>query len=158
MEVRSLPRTRQGSPAAHRWASFFSWVRRHKQPHYSRTMPTPRPEVITPVDHSPNEIESLEELELHLGLAPVAATAAGPADLLSGAQPGLCRKDRQGLERAPLRSRLCHPLPGTPVLPRPLPGPPSRRPGNHRVLDPRQDLSELNDNIVGLIELAAEYH
>jgi predicted Rossmann-fold nucleotide-binding protein len=28
--------------------------------------PTPRPEVITPVDHSPDEVESLEELRLHL--------------------------------------------------------------------------------------------
>ncbi|WP_117215327.1 LOG family protein [Allorhizocola rhizosphaerae] len=29
-------------------------------------MPTPLPEVITPIDHSPDEIESLNELEVHL--------------------------------------------------------------------------------------------
>jgi len=44
-------------------------------------MPTPRPEVITPVDHSPNEIESLEELELHLATASLSGMSLQGVDL-----------------------------------------------------------------------------
>ncbi len=33
---------------------------------HTQTVPTPLPEVITPIDHSPDEIESLNELEVHL--------------------------------------------------------------------------------------------
>jgi predicted Rossmann-fold nucleotide-binding protein len=44
-------------------------------------VPTPRPEVITPIDHSPNEVESLEELRLHLARRSVAGLTVQGVDL-----------------------------------------------------------------------------
>ncbi len=66
----------------------------------------------------------------------MAATSARAADLLPGSQPGVRRQDRPGVERAAFGSRLRHPVPRPPVLPRPLPGPLGRRQGHYRVLDP----------------------
>ena len=43
--------------------------------------PTPRPEVITPVDHSPDEVESLEELRLHLDRGSLARLTMQGVDL-----------------------------------------------------------------------------
>jgi len=48
---------------------------------YHRPMPTPRPEVITPVSHRPLEVESLEDLETHLAAASLAGVALQGVDL-----------------------------------------------------------------------------
>jgi predicted Rossmann-fold nucleotide-binding protein len=52
-------------------------------------VPTPLSQIITPVDHSPNEIESLDELEIHLERGSLASLTLQGVDLTGVALDGI---------------------------------------------------------------------
>jgi len=88
--------------------------------------PTPRPEVITPIDHSPDEIESFEELRLHLDRGTLSRLTVqgldmsgvdlGDVDVADALFVGCALGDRQVLE---LIRRGAHVVPVFPDTPFP---------------------------------------
>ncbi len=90
-------------------------------------------------------------------MARLAASAPGPADLLSGPQRGLRDPHRPRLEREGEWCGVRDPLRGPQVV---LGHYNVQQAGGQTILEywiPAEDLDELNANIVGKIEVVAEY-
>jgi hypothetical protein len=87
------------------------------------------------------------------------ATPAGrPADLLSGAQRGICHEDRPRLECPAVRRRLRTRFQ---IRRSSLDNYDVRQVGGQTILEywiPAEDLAALNASIVGTIEVTAEFH
>ena len=93
-----------------------------------------------------------------VGLARMAAAAAGAADLLPGAQRGVRDHDRPGLERQALRGRVRDAFQVSRSF---LNRYEVHQVGGQAILEywiPAEDLAALNASIVGTIEVVSAYH